>query len=101
LQQGGSAVISATSGAPAPTGAEAVFLRKLGLPVRAAATALGHSLEAAFPASLALAALAVARGRLFSPLEAAEAPMLGELHQVVVTSWGLWRGEAMALVTRA
>jgi 3-oxoacyl-[acyl-carrier-protein] synthase II len=101
LQKGGSAVISGASGASAPTGEEAVFLRKLGLPVRAAATALGHSLEAAFPASLALAALAVAHGRLFPPLEAAEAQMQGELQQVVVTSWGAWRGEAMALVTRA
>ncbi len=100
LQDGGAAVISSASGASAPTAEEAAFLRRLGLPVRAAATALGHSLEAAFPASLALAAMAVARGRLFAPLEPAEAPMQSELRQVVVTSWGLWRGEAMALVTR-
>ncbi len=98
LQQDGAAVISGTSGASGPTTEEAAFLAKLGLPVRAAATALGHSLEPAFPASLALAAMAVAKRRLFGPLEAAEAPMAGELRQVLVTSWGLWRGEAMALV---
>jgi 3-oxoacyl-[acyl-carrier-protein] synthase II len=98
LQQDGAAVISATSGAPGPATEEAAFLAKLGLPVRAAATAVGHSLEPAFPASLALAAMAVAKRRLFGPLEAAEAPMAGELRQVLVTSWGLWRGEAMALV---
>jgi 3-oxoacyl-[acyl-carrier-protein] synthase II len=97
---GEAAVISATSGASAPTQEEAAFLQRLGLPVRAAATALGHSLEAAFPAGLALAAFAVAEGRLFAPLEPAEAPMQADLHQVLVTSWGLWRGEAMALVTR-
>jgi 3-oxoacyl-[acyl-carrier-protein] synthase II len=101
LRDGGTAVISGTSGASAPTGEEAAFLRGLGLPVRAAATALGHSLETAFPASLALAGMAVARGGLFPPLEAAEGPMQGELRQVVVTSWGLWRGEAMALVAQA
>jgi len=101
LQEGRAAVISGASGVSAPTGEEAAFLRGLGMPVRAAGTALGHSLEAAFPASLALAALAVDRGRLFAPLEAAETPMQGELRQVLVTSWGLWRGEAMALVTPA
>jgi 3-oxoacyl-[acyl-carrier-protein] synthase II len=100
LQAGATAVISGASGVAAPTAEEAAFLRSLGLPVRAAATALGHSLEAAFPAGLALAALAVQRGRLFAPLEAVEAPMQGELHQVLVTSWGMWRGEATALVTR-
>ena len=70
LRDGEAAVVSAASGAAAPTGEEAAFLHDLGLPVRAAATALGHSLEAAFPASLALAAMAVSRGRLFAPLEA-------------------------------
>ena len=99
LPQDGVAVVSSASGAAAPTRAEAAFLQRLGLPVRAAATALGHSLEAAFPAGLALAAMAVARGRLFAPLEAAEAPMPGNLSQVLVTCWGLWRGEAMALIT--
>ena len=99
LREGEAAVISSTSGASAPTGEEAAFLQTLGLPVRATATALGHSLEAAFPASLALAAMAVAKGRMFAPLEAAEAAMPGTLRQVLVTSWGLWRGEAMALIT--
>jgi 3-oxoacyl-[acyl-carrier-protein] synthase II len=100
LQYGSAAVISGASGAASPTAEEAAFLRELGLPVRAAATALGHSLEAAFPASLALAAMAVSRRRLFAPLESAEAPMPGELRQALVTSCGLWRGEATALVTQ-
>ena len=50
---------------------------------------------------LRLAAAAVARGRLFNPLEPAEAPMDAPLRQALVTSWGQWRGEAMALVTGA
>ncbi|MGA9868425.1 MAG: hypothetical protein WBQ75_18520, partial [Acetobacteraceae bacterium] len=62
---------------------------------------LGHSLEPAFPAALALAALAVSRGALFPPLEPAEMAMQAPLRQVLVTGWGHWRGEAMALVTAA
>jgi 3-oxoacyl-[acyl-carrier-protein] synthase II len=94
------AVISGASGAPAATAEEAEFLRGLRLPVRATATALGHSLEPSFPANLALAAISLSRRRLFAPLEAAEleAPMTADLHQVLVTSWGNWRGEALAVV---
>jgi 3-oxoacyl-[acyl-carrier-protein] synthase II len=101
LARGSSAVLSGASGAPAPTTEEEKFLQELGLPVRATATALGHSLEPSLPANLALAAMAVSRGRLFAPLEASEAPMTGELRQVLVTSWGHWRGEGMALVEAA
>jgi len=98
LSGGGTAVISGASGASAATTEEAAFLAGLGHPVRAAGTALGHPVEAAFPASLALAATAVARRRLFAPLEPSEAAMDTALDQVLVTSWGFWRGEAMALV---
>jgi 3-oxoacyl-[acyl-carrier-protein] synthase II len=97
----GTAVISGASGAAAASLEEQRFLTEVGLPVRATATALGHTLEPSFPASLALAALAVQRGTLFPPLEAAEAPMPGALKQVLVTSWGHWRGEALAAVTAA
>ncbi|HJS84907.1 MAG TPA: beta-ketoacyl-ACP synthase [Acetobacteraceae bacterium] len=95
------AVISGASGASTATAEERAFLGKLGLPVRAAATALGHAVEPAFPASIALAALAVQRGALFPPLESAEMPMEATLRQAIVTGWGHWRGEAMALVTAA
>jgi 3-oxoacyl-[acyl-carrier-protein] synthase II len=95
------AVISGACGSPAPTREEQAFLAELGLPVRATATALGHGLEPSFPASLALAAIAVQHGTLFAPLEAAEAAMAGPLRQALVTSWGNWRGEAMALVVAA
>jgi len=111
FDRGAAAVLSGASGAPAPTVEEHAWLRELGLPVRAVATALGHSLEPAFPAGLALAAMAVAKGRLFAPLEPDEAaasgapvsgvPVSGPLRQVLVTGWGHWRGEALALVTQA
>ena len=101
LRDGAAAVISGASGVAEPTVEEAGFLRQLGLPVRAAATAFGHSLEPSFLGSLALAAIAVRQGALFAPLEAAEAPMAGALRQALVTGWGLWRGEAMAVVDGA
>jgi 3-oxoacyl-[acyl-carrier-protein] synthase II len=94
-------VISAASGFGPVAQEEWEFLRGTGLPVRAAATALGHSIEPAFPAALALAVLSVHEGRLFPPLEPAEAPMHAPLRQALVTGWGHWRGEATALVTAA
>ena len=95
------AVISGASGAAAPTAEERDWLAGLGLPVRAAATVFGHGLEPAFPAAVALAALAVQDGRLFPPLESAEAPMAAPLRQALVTGWGHWRGEALGLVSAA
>jgi 3-oxoacyl-[acyl-carrier-protein] synthase II len=97
------AVISGTSGVSAGTAEEAEFLRGLGMPARATATAFGHSIEPSFPANLALAAIALSRRRLFAPLETVdlEAPMAADLDQVLVTSWGHWRGEALAVVEAA
>jgi 3-oxoacyl-[acyl-carrier-protein] synthase II len=92
------AVISGASGVSAATHEEAEFLRDVGLPARATATAMGHSLEPSFPANLALAAISLSRRQLFPPLEASEQAMTGELRQVLVTSWGHWRGESMAVV---
>ena len=83
------AALCTASGAAAPTAAEACFLTGLRDggpaqgPVRQTAELLGHTIEAAFPANLALAALAV---------QAGEAP------QALVTGFGVWRGEALALV---
>jgi 3-oxoacyl-[acyl-carrier-protein] synthase II len=95
------AVISGASGAAAATQEEARFLFDLGMPVRGTATGFGHSLEPSFPANLALAAAALSRRRLFAPLEPDERPMEEELRHVLVTSWGHWRGEALAVVEAA
>jgi 3-oxoacyl-[acyl-carrier-protein] synthase II len=101
LDRAGAAVLSGASGVAAATVEERAFLDSLGLPVRGMATAIGHGMEPAFIAHVALAAAAVARGKLFDPLEPAETPMETPLRQALVTSWGQWRGEAMALVTGA
>ena len=83
------AVLSGATGAAVPTAAEAAFLAGLRAagPAQGAmhhtADLIGHPVEAAFPAGLALAALTVAAGA---------AP------QALVTGFGVWRGEALALV---
>lgn len=97
----GAAVLSGASGAPAATREEAAFLATTGLAVRAPASLLGHAVEPSFIANLALAATLIAEGSLPPPLDEGEAPMTGELRQLLVTGWGHWRGEAMALVEPA
>ena len=86
----GYAVVSGATGAAGPTEEEAGFLADLrdagpaqGA-VRHTAEAIGHAIEAAFPANLALGALALAQP---------EAPP-----QALVTGFGAWRGEALALL---
>ncbi len=98
-KSGANAVISGCCGAPGVAAEELAFLTGLGLPFRASATAFGNSVEPAFPAAVALAAMSLDRGTLFPPLEPAEAAFEGKLAGVFVTSWGLWRGEATALLT--
>jgi 3-oxoacyl-[acyl-carrier-protein] synthase II len=95
------AVLSGASGMAAATAEEAVFLATTGLPVRATASLLGHSMEPSFIANLAIAADVVTQGWLFPPLDAGEAVMTGPVRQAVVTGWGHWRGESMALVEKA
>lgn len=98
----GTAILSAASGAPEPTKAEAAVLERSGLPVRSVTDRVGHSLEGQLPVALALAALAVSEGRLFAPLagEPLEKPFEGTLTRAIVTGVGHWRGEGVALVER-
>jgi len=92
LLRPGYAVVSAASGALGPAEEEAGFLADLKRagpeqgPVHHAAERLGHPVEAAFPASLALAALALGHGGNDAP------------PQALVTGFGVWRGEALALL---
>jgi 3-oxoacyl-[acyl-carrier-protein] synthase II len=95
------AVISGASGLEPITSEERAFLADHpGLAVRASGTHLGHAMEPQFPANIALAAMALQRGRLFPPCDASgiEQSMDGPLRQVMVTSIGHRRGESLALV---
>jgi 3-oxoacyl-[acyl-carrier-protein] synthase II len=90
LLRPGYAVVSGATGIAAPTAEEANFLAELRDagpeqgPVLRTAESIGHSVEAAFPANLALGALMLGQ---------AEAPP-----QALVTGFGVWRGEALALL---
>jgi len=94
------AVISMATGVEPATSEEARALTKTGLPVRALASRLGHGVEAAFPAGIAVAALAVKAGRLFAPMPNVpiEEKTVTPLRQVIVTCVGHWRGEGLGVV---
>ncbi|ACI93612.1 beta-ketoacyl synthase [Afipia carboxidovorans OM5] len=96
-------IITGATGAAYPTDEERAFLKKhANAPVRGHATSFGHLMEAQLPLGLALAALSIAKGKLFAAndstgveIESAASPS-----QIVVIGIGHWRGEGMALVER-
>jgi 3-oxoacyl-[acyl-carrier-protein] synthase II len=93
------AVISGATGAEPATGEERAYLATHPeLFVRATGTQLGHGLEAQFVMNVALAALAVGRGRLFASADPFERPFTGPLTRAFVTGIGHWRGEGIGLV---
>lgn len=101
-------VLSGASGAEPATAEELSFLSALARRgfdpvVRAWGSMLGHGLEAHFIAGLALAALALAREDFYPPFDASG---VEEAHdrapqRLIVTAFGHWRGEGLALVSRA
>lgn len=101
-------VLSGASGAEPATAEERQFLatlaqRRLNPVVRAWGSMLGHSLEAHFIAGLALAALAVSNEAFYPPFDTAEVERACDVRpdRVLVTAFGHWRGEALALVQSA
>ncbi|MDQ8698273.1 beta-ketoacyl-ACP synthase [Hyphomicrobium sp. LHD-15] len=101
-------VLSGASGVEPATSEELQFLAELERQkfkpvVRAWGSALGHSLEAHFFAGLALASLAVSNDAFYPPFDAFEDKGDAKSHpdRVLVTTFGHWRGEALALVQSA
>jgi 3-oxoacyl-[acyl-carrier-protein] synthase II len=95
----GAAIISGATGAAPATADERIFLgAHPELVVRATGTHIGHGVEPQFVMNIALAALAVSRGKLFASADAGERPIEGALTAAVVTGVGHWRGEGLALV---
>jgi 3-oxoacyl-[acyl-carrier-protein] synthase II len=108
LDEGPLCVLSGASGVEPATGDELSWLdglenRGIAPAIRAYGTMLGHSVEAHFPAGLALAALAVSRNGFFRPFDNSgrERPFEGQAERILVTGWGHWRGEGLALVETA
>ena len=95
------AIITGATGAEPVTAEELAFIRKHpDFAVRATGTVFGHTMETQFPLGIALAALSISRGALFSPNDstALEVEMSKPPTQIVVIGAGHWRGEGMALV---
>jgi 3-oxoacyl-[acyl-carrier-protein] synthase II len=101
-------VISCAPGSEPATSEEQQFLASLSaegyrLAVRGIGGVIGHAMETQFAAGIALAALALSRGEFYAPFEQSgfEAPVEEPPRRILVTSFGQWRGEALALLERA
>lgn len=100
LIPGATVVVSGTTGVAGPVRIERDLLDQRRVPTRATGSVIGHSVEATFPANVALAAMMVARGAAVPPVGGStdEAAMTRKVKQAVVTSVGHWRGEGLGLV---
>ena len=97
----GLAIISGASGCqPAASEERAFLMRRPACPVRATAGHVGHAIEPQFAFNVALAAVALNRGRLFPTFDptGVERAMDASLRRVVVTGVGHRRGEGLALL---
>jgi 3-oxoacyl-[acyl-carrier-protein] synthase II len=100
---GGGAFISGATGVEPATSEERAFLESHPeFAVRATGTHVGHGVEPQFAMNVALAAIAVAHGRLFAAHDATgfERAAEGALTRAVVSGVGHWRGEGLALVEK-
>jgi len=94
-------VVSGASGLEPPTSAERRALEKIGLPVRATGTHIGHGFDTQFLANLAIACEVVRHGKLFPKAgsgDVGESP--AKITQAIVTSVGNWRGEGLGLIEK-
>ena len=97
----GLGVLSGMTGVAEARAEEDAFLAGLGAAaVRRTGTLLGHGVEATFPANVALGALALSRGGFYPAMDPADAGQ-GPVDRILVTGFGQWRGEALALLERA
>lgn len=108
LPRGPLPVLSGASGVEPATSEERIFLDEIAArgfspAVRTYGTVLGHTIEAHFIAGVALAALAISRQDYFPPFDDSglEQPLHGPQRRVLVTGFGHWRGEGLALIEAA
>lgn len=98
-------VLSGASGNPETTAEEMQFLsglQKKGIDpiIRAWGSILGHGLEAHFLVGIALAGLALSKSEFFSPFDDSGIERTHSIwpDQILVTTFGHWRGEGLGLV---
>lgn len=102
LDPAGTVVFSGTSGFHDLVASEKAFLQAnlAGAPVRAYGGIVGHSIEAQFPAGLALAALTLGHGAKVPAFDGSfEKPMTAAARSAVVTTVGHSRGEGVAVLS--
>lgn len=70
--------------------------------IRAVTSVFGNTIEAQFPVNVALAALALAKGDFLDSFDKSgvEASWSGVPEQVLISTWGHWRGESLALLDK-
>jgi len=105
LPQGPLPVLSGCSGVQPQLTEEHEFLKGLSArgiepAIRGVTTVLGSTLEAQFPVNVALASLAISRGAFFDPFDdtGVEQEFSGSPDRILISNWGHWRGESLALV---
>src|SRR5690606_12828433 len=105
LSDGQLPVLSGASGVAPVTQQELDFLRALDSGgfdpiIRAYGSLVGHGVEAHLATGMALAALTISRQNFLPPLDdsGVERPFEGDPGRVLVTSFGHWRGEGLALI---
>jgi 3-oxoacyl-[acyl-carrier-protein] synthase II len=97
----GLGVISGMTGVAEARVEEEAFLAGLGgAAVRRSGSLLGHGVEASFPANIALAALALSQNGFYPKMDPADTGD-GAVERILVTGFGQWRGEALALLEKA
>ena len=107
IPEGPLPVLSGCSGVQPQLDEERDFLnalsdRGMSPAIRAVTSILGSTMEAQFPVNVALASLAISRGSFFDPFDnsGVEQAYSGPLDRILISSWGHWRGESLALIDR-
>ena len=68
--------------------------------IRGVTTVFGNTMEAQFPVNVALASLAISKGAFFDPFDQSDIEQTynGQPDRVLISTWGHWRGECLALI---
>jgi len=107
ISPGSLAFLSGACGVEAVTRQELALVADLNdsgyeVALRGFGSVLGQSVEAHFPVGLVLGALAVSKGRFYDPFDTSGTEQVTSNHaeQVIVTTWGPFSGEGIALVEK-
>ncbi len=68
-------------------------------PIRCYGNPFGHSVEAQFPLGIALAAMAISNNGYYPPFEQGEREAASSSEKILVSCFGHWRGEGMAVIS--